>query len=174
MGCHFLHNMRMMRIDAHWCASDAHRQMHPHGQPYFPYSHSTATAEFVKATAGFVMSSEASDQLYFSHFSTFRFVLGNIWLFSCVILTNTVEKVRNPSHFFKPIEVTNSAVAVEWLLLRTVWMKTSFSSWNPERRPEIFQFLSTYTSASPNDGCGSSQRKILLFFGYCTPNLLPK
>ena len=79
------------------------------------YSHSTATAEFVKATAGFVMSSEASDQLYFSHFSTFRFVLGNIWLFSCVILTNTVEKVRNPSHFFKPIEVTNSAVAVEWL-----------------------------------------------------------
>ena len=48
------------------------------------------------------------------------------------------------------------------------------SSWNPERRPEIFQFLSTYTSASPNDGCGSSQRKILLFFGYCAPNLLPK
>ena len=45
------------------------------------YSHSTATAEFVKATAGFVMSSEASDQLYFSHFSTFRFLLGNIWLF---------------------------------------------------------------------------------------------
>ena len=44
-------------------------------------SHSTATAEFVKATAGFVMSSEASDQLYFSHFSTFRFLLGNIWLF---------------------------------------------------------------------------------------------
>ena len=31
------------------------------------------------------------------------------------VLTNTVEKVRNPSHFFKPIEVTNSAVAVEWL-----------------------------------------------------------
>ena len=45
------------------------------------YSHSTATAEFVKATARFVFSSEASDQLYFSHFSTFRFVLGNIFLF---------------------------------------------------------------------------------------------
>ena len=41
---------------------------------------------------------------------------------------------------------------------------------NPERRPEIFQFLSTFTSASPNEGCGSSQRKILLFFGYCAPN----
>ena len=34
MGFRFLPNMRMMRIDAHWCASDAHRQMHPHGQPY--------------------------------------------------------------------------------------------------------------------------------------------
>ena len=27
-------------------------------------------------------------------------------------------------------------------------MKKSFSSWNPERRPEIFQFLSTHTSAA--------------------------
>ena len=31
----FLHNMRMIRIDSHWFASDSHRQMHPHGQPYF-------------------------------------------------------------------------------------------------------------------------------------------
>ena len=31
--------------------------------------------------AGFVFSSEGSDQLYFSHFSTFRFVVGDIWLF---------------------------------------------------------------------------------------------
>ena len=51
-------------------------------------------------------------------------------------------------------------------------MKTSFSSWNPERRPEIFQFLSTSTSALPNVGCGSSQSQILLFFGYCTPNCI--
>ena len=51
-------------------------------------------------------------------------------------------------------------------------MKKSFSSWNPERRPEIFQFLSTHTSALPDEGCGSSQRKILLFFGYCTPNCI--
>ena len=51
-------------------------------------------------------------------------------------------------------------------------MKKSFSSWNPERRPEIFQFLSTHTSALPDEGCGSSQRKILLFFGYCTPNCM--
>ena len=51
-------------------------------------------------------------------------------------------------------------------------MKKSFSSWNPERRPEIFQFLSTYTSALPNEGCGSSQSQILLFFGYCKPNCI--
>ena len=51
-------------------------------------------------------------------------------------------------------------------------MKKSFSSWNPERRPEIFQFLSTHTSALPDEGCGSSQRKFLLFFGYCTPNCI--
>ena len=50
--------------------------------------------------------------------------------------------------------------------------KRVFSSWNPERRPEPFQFLSTYTSALPNEGCGSSQSQILLFFGYCTPNCI--
>ena len=51
-------------------------------------------------------------------------------------------------------------------------MKKSFSSWNLERRPEIFQFLSTSTSALPNVGCGSSQSQILLFFGYCKPNCI--
>ena len=40
------------------------------------YSHSTAATEFVTSATEFVMSSEASNQQYFSHFSTFRFLLG--------------------------------------------------------------------------------------------------
>ena len=66
----------------------------------------------------------------------------------------------------------------EWALVRQRLVRVpnlyfgSFSSWNPERRPERFQFLSTYTSALPNEGCGSSQSQILLFFGYCTPNCI--
>ena len=46
-------------------------------------------------------------------------------------------------------------------------MKKSFSSWNPERRPEIFQFLSTYTSALPDEGCGlwkQSKKNFIVFW----------
>ena len=37
MGRFFLSNMRMMRINAHRCESDAHRQIHVHGQPQFKF-----------------------------------------------------------------------------------------------------------------------------------------
>ena len=59
----------------------------PTGKTFF-HSHSSKLQPFYchrrickAATARFVFSSEASDQLYFSHYSTFRFVLGNVLLF---------------------------------------------------------------------------------------------